>query len=157
MHQLCAHTAPTCLQCHSSHRRTCPDFMKMLPKRQSSNFQSSIFQIFYFQDQDSREISPAGKDRWHLQSCTGAKVPEIEIWIWCQIEISKTKLIHSIASNTFSSSSNLVPDNEGRCLQRSSHHLVRVPGYRVNLGIQIRQFISCNYSAEVVPPCQILS
>ena len=57
--------------------------------------------ISIVKDQDSRETSPAGKDKWHLQSCTGAKVPEIEIWIWCQNTISKTKLTHSSASNTF--------------------------------------------------------
>ena len=48
--------------------------LKMLPRKQSSNSNRNIVK-----DQDSRETSPAGKDKWHLQSCTGAKVPEIEI------------------------------------------------------------------------------
>ena len=44
-------------------------------------------------------------------------------WIWDAAQIKSQ-------SNRFP---DLVSNNEGRGLQRSSHHLMRVPGYRVNL------------------------
>ena len=49
-------------------------FLKMLPRKQSSNSNRNIVK-----DQDSRETSPVGKDKWRLQSCTGAKVPDRDI------------------------------------------------------------------------------